>query len=61
MDKHHKNAAKQSRDGKARYVVYVPDCGTDVFSAEQVAIYGSLIFIEAVYLGGVQIATREAA
>jgi hypothetical protein len=57
----HKEAAKASKDGAARYVVYVFDEGTDVYTAEQARIYAPLIFIEATYLGGVQIASQGVA
>jgi len=55
----HKQAAKDSKDGAARYVVYVFDEGANVYDAEQARIYAPLIAIEAVYLNGVQIASQE--
>lgn len=55
----HKQAAKDSKDGAARYVVYVFDEGTDVYDAEQARMYAPLINIEATYLNGVQIASQE--
>ena len=50
----HKDAAKQSKSGGAMYVVYVHDEGTQCMDREQMAIYGSLVHIEAVYIGGVK-------
>lgn len=53
-----KQAARQSKTQGARYVVYVPDQGRDIYSAEQARRYVSLIFIEAVYLDGVKVAAE---
>jgi hypothetical protein len=55
----HKQAAKDSKDGAARYVVYVFDEGSDVYNADQARTYAPLIIIEAAYLNGVQIASQE--
>jgi len=56
----HKQAARESKTQGARFVVYVPDEGTDVYSAEQCRIWASLVFVEATYVAGVQVATNEA-
>lgn len=53
-----KQAARESKTQGARYVVYVPDQGRDVYDAEQARRYAPLIFIEAVYVGGVQVAAE---
>lgn len=57
----HKQAACESKTQGARFVVYVPDEGTDVYSAEQCKLWQALIFIEATYVAGVQVATNEVA
>ena len=57
----HKQAAKQSKYGATMYVVYVPDQGADVYDAEQMAIYKSLVFVDAVYVGGIKVADQVAA
>jgi hypothetical protein len=58
MTKFMKQAAKESKTG-VRYVVYVPDQGYDVFGAEQMKVYGALVFIEATFLDGQMIASNE--
>jgi hypothetical protein len=55
-----KEAAKKSKDGSVRFVVWVFDQGREIFDAEQVSIYAKFIQIEETYLGGVQIANAEA-
>jgi hypothetical protein len=55
-----KEAAKQSKDGSVRFVVWVYDQGREICDAEQVRIYAKFMQIEAVYLGGVQIAHEAA-
>lgn len=57
----HKLAAKESKDGQARYVVWVFDEGANVYDAEQARLYAPLIQIEAAYLGGVQISSLAVA
>lgn len=52
----HEQAAKASKTGGAQYVVYVFDQGQDVFTREQCRIYGPLVLIEALYVGGVKVA-----
>ena len=56
-----KQAAKASKTEGAQYVVWVFDEGRDVYSAEQARLYAPLIHIEAVYVGGVQVAQAVAA
>lgn len=56
MNSLHKQAAKESQSGGVRYVVYVPDEGGQVFDAQQVKAYGSLVFVEAVYIAGSKVA-----
>jgi len=55
----YKQAAKQSKDGKARYVVYVYDQGREVWNGEQVSIYRKMVCIENVLLNGVEIACEQ--
>lgn len=55
----HKQAARESKGGDARFVVYVPDQGQDVFNADQVAKWGALVFVEATYISGVKVASTE--
>ncbi len=57
----HKEAAKASKTEGPRYVVYVFDEGTAVYTSQQVRIYAALILIEALYVDGVCVATAEAA
>jgi len=56
-----KRAARESKAQGTRYVVWVPDQGRDVYGPEQMKRYEALVFVEAVFLGGVQISTTEAA
>ena len=56
-----KKAAKASKTEGSQYVVWVFDQGREIFSAEQARIYAPLISIEAVFVGGVQIAQEVAA
>ena len=51
-----KQAAKESKDGSTRFVVWVHDEGRDVYTAEQARIYAPLIHIEGAYLNGQQVA-----
>jgi len=53
-----KAAAKQSKTQGAQYVVWVFDQGRDIFDAEQARRYAPLIQIEAVFVGGVQVAAE---
>jgi len=53
-----KQAAKASKTEGAQYVVWVFDQGRDVFNAEQARIYAPLIQIEAVFVGGMQVAAE---
>lgn len=55
-----KDAAKQSKDGAVRFVVWVFDQGRDVYNADQAKRYAACIDVEAAYLNGVQIAHTEA-
>lgn len=57
----HKQAARESKTQGARFVVYVPDEGQDVYSAEQCRLWQSLIFVEATYVAGVQLASTAVA
>lgn len=57
VNKLHKEAAKLSKTGGVRFVVYVFDEGGDVYTAEQARMYAPLIQIEAAYLDGVQVST----
>jgi len=59
--KFEKQAAKESKDGSTRYVVYVFDQGADVFDGEQARRYGPLVQIESAWLNGQCIATLAAA
>jgi hypothetical protein len=56
----HKLAAAQSKTLGARFVVYVPDEGADVYDAKQCAIYAPLIFVDATYVDGVKAADVRA-
>jgi hypothetical protein len=56
----HKQAAKSSKTDGAQYVVWVFDQGRSVFNAEQARRYAPLIQIEAVYVGGAQVAQEMA-
>lgn len=51
-----KQAAKDSKDGSARFIVWVFDQGREIFDAEQMRIYQKFVQIEATFLGGVMIA-----
>ena len=57
----HKQAASDSKTKGAQYVVWVFDQGRDVYTSEQARIYAPLISVEAVYVGGVQVAQTIAA
>lgn len=52
----HQAAAKASKSGSTFFVVYVPDEGQQVFSAEQMKTWAPLVFVEAAYLNGQRIA-----
>jgi hypothetical protein len=51
-----KQAAKASKTEGAQYVVWVFDDGRYIYNADQARIYAPLIQIEAVFIGGVQVA-----
>lgn len=55
-----KDAARQSKDGSVRFVVWVFDQGREIFDAEQARIYSKFIQIESAYLAGIQIAHETA-
>lgn len=55
-----KQAARQSKTQGAQYVVWVFDQGREIFDAEQARRYGPLIQIEAVFVGGVEVAQEVA-
>ena len=57
----HKQAAKDSKTLGPRYVVYVFDQGYDVYDGEQARMWVKLINIEALYVGGVQVADAAVA
>jgi hypothetical protein len=56
-----KQAAKASKTQGPQFVVWVFDQGRDIFDSEQARIYAPLIQIEAVYVGGVEVAQEVAA
>lgn len=51
-----KQAAIASSDGSSRYVVWVQDQGRDVYTAKQLAFWQDFAFIEAIYVGGCEVA-----
>lgn len=57
----HKQAARESKGGDVRFVVYVPDQGYDVVNADQRKIWGAFTFLEATYISGVMVAKMEVA
>jgi len=57
----HKQASRSSKTEGAQYVVWVFDQGREIFNAEQARIYAPLVHVEAVYVGGVQVAQEVAA
>lgn len=56
MNANHKAAAKASLAGYTMFVVYVPDEGERVYTAEQAKVWQGFVMIEAAYLNGKQIA-----
>lgn len=56
-----KQAKAASKAGGTAYVVFVPDEGRDVYDAEQMRVYAPLVFVEAAFVGGVQVSTEVAA
>ena len=57
----HKQAAKESKTGQVRFVVYVCDEGYQVVDADQQKTWGALTFLEATYISGVMVAKMEVA
>jgi hypothetical protein len=53
-----KQAAKASKTDGAQYVVWVFDQGRDIFNADQARRYGPLVQVEAVFIGGAQVASE---
>lgn len=47
-----KQAAKESKGGDVRFVVYVPDQGREVYNFEQMEKYAGFVFLEAEYVDG---------
>ena len=54
----HEKAKAQSLKTGPSYVVWVPDEGQAVYSSEQARRWAKLIQVEALYVGGVLIATE---
>lgn len=52
MDDNHKAAAEASKAGNAMFVVYVPDEGEQVYTAEQMKIWQAFVMLEASYVCG---------
>ena len=57
----HKQAAKESKTGQVRFVVYVCDEGYQVVDADQQKMWGAFTFLEATYISGVMVAKMEVA
>ena len=57
----HKQAAKESKTGNVRFVVYVCDEGYQVVNADQQKTWGTFTFLEATYISGVKVASLEVA
>lgn len=55
-----KQAAKASKTEGAKYVVWVFDQGREIYDSEQVRRYAPFLQIEAVYVGGVEVAHETA-
>ena len=54
-------AAKDSKTGGARYVVWVFDQGREVYNREQVKRYSAFLQVESLFIDGVKIADAEIA
>lgn len=57
----HKQAAKESKTGDVRFVVYVCDEGYQVMNADQQKTWGAFTFLESTYISGVQVASNKVA
>jgi hypothetical protein len=56
-----RQAAKASKTEGPQFVVWVFDQGRDIFGAEQMRRYAPFVQVEAVFLGGVQVAAEAVA
>jgi hypothetical protein len=56
-----KQAAKASKTEGTQFVVWVYDQGREIYSAAQAAMYAPFLQVEAVFVGGVEIANEVAA
>lgn len=57
----HKQAARESKTGNVRFVVYVCDEGHQVVNADQQKTWGAFTFLEATYISGVMVASNQVA
>lgn len=53
-----KQAAKQSKTLGPQFVVWVPDQGRDIYTGAQMLIWAKFVFVEATFVGGVQVSTE---